>query len=88
MLDQLVTAVRGMDIGWRTLSASSPLVGRTLAEADLRAQIGVSVIAVIHKGELFANPKPATQFAAGDIIGLIGNSHELAAAAELMDAHA
>lgn len=81
MLEQLVTAVRGMEITWQPIGHDSPLVGQTLVEADLRAQTGASVIALVRQRQVIANPKSNMTFAAGDLVGLIGDAEQVAAAA-------
>jgi CPA2 family monovalent cation:H+ antiporter-2 len=68
-----------MEIRWHTLTVGSPLVGHTLAEANLRARTGASVVALVRAGQLVANPKSHTMFAAHDIVGLIGDADDLAA---------
>ncbi|MBK9714403.1 MAG: cation:proton antiporter [Kouleothrix sp.] len=83
-LDQLLATVRGVKIRWRTIPAGSPLVGRTLAEVDLRAQTGASIIALAHNGRLLANPKSSTVFVVGDSLGLIGDADSVAAAHRLI----
>jgi CPA2 family monovalent cation:H+ antiporter-2 len=87
MLDQLLATVRGMEIRWHTLHAESPLVGRTLAEVNLRARTGASVVAVVRDRKLIANPKSHTTFAEGDTLGLIGEAEQIAAAEQLMRPH-
>lgn len=81
MLDQLVAAVRDMTITWQPISAQSPLIGRTLIEANLRAQTGASIIALVRNQTVIANPEPHLQFAPKDLVGLIGNTQQVAAAA-------
>jgi CPA2 family monovalent cation:H+ antiporter-2 len=86
-LDQLLTAVRGVDIVWHTLADDSPLAGSTLGATQLRRVTGSSVVAMIQHGELVANPSPATVLGDGDLLGLIGTSDELAAAEHLLTPH-
>lgn len=86
-LDQLVAAVRGMEIVWRVIPAGSPLVGRTLAQANLRANVGASVIAVVRDQEMTANPESNTVLAEGDIVGLIGDITQVAAAEQFINSH-
>ncbi len=86
MLDQLRTTVRGSDLAWRRLDPASPLVGQTLAEANLRARTGASVIVLIRDGQAQPNPKSGTRFEAGDLIGLMGDTAQLAAVDRLLDA--
>ncbi len=53
------------------VSAGSPLVGRTLAELDLRHTSGVSILAVERKGRFaddFIVPEAKTELLAGDIL--------------------
>jgi monovalent cation:H+ antiporter-2, CPA2 family len=85
MLDQLIAAVRGMEIAWRMVGAGSPLIGQTLAETDLRARTGASVIALVRARQVYANPKSSTTFAAGDVVGMIGQADQIAAVDPLLD---
>jgi monovalent cation:H+ antiporter-2, CPA2 family len=85
VLEQLLHTARGIAIAWHTVEASSPLVGRSLAEVSLRAQTGASVIALIHDQQLIANPKSSVIFHAGDLIGLIGEAEQMAAAQRLLE---
>jgi CPA2 family monovalent cation:H+ antiporter-2 len=85
VLDQLLAAVRGVEIVWHSLEAGSPLIGNTLAEANIRAHTGASVIAVVREQTVIPNPKSHQQFHEGDIIGLIGTIQEIEQAVELME---
>ncbi len=79
-LDQLLAAVRGLKIRWQRIPADSPLVGRTLAEVDLRAQTGASIIALVRDRRVIATPKSNMAFLAGDSLGLIGEAEAVGAA--------
>ncbi len=57
------------------LTADSPLVDKTLAEAQIRNNYNVNVLAVYRDNELIANPQSAQILRAGDIIYIVG-SHE------------
>lgn len=81
MLNQLVAAVRDMSITWQPVGNQSPLIGQTLIEANLRAQTGASIIALVRDHAVIANPEPHLKFAPLDLVGLIGNSQQVAAAA-------
>jgi CPA2 family monovalent cation:H+ antiporter-2 len=83
--EQLLTAVRGVEIEWKTVSAQSSILGQTLAEANLRAKTGASVIALIRDQNVIPNPKSDTKFLDGDLVGFIGSAEELAAAEELLN---
>ena len=62
---------------WSTIGAASPLAGKSLAEADLRAQTGASVVALVRNTQLVANPKSLTVFEAGERIGVIGEQEQI-----------
>lgn len=85
VLDQLLTAIRNVDIAWQSIEEGSPIIGKTLAEANIRSNVGASVIALIRNHQVIPNPKSDTKFYEGDLLGLIGDVHELAAAARLLN---
>jgi monovalent cation:H+ antiporter-2, CPA2 family len=84
VLEQLLHTARGMQIAWYTIRATSPLLGQSLSEVNLRAQAGASVIALIRDQQTLANPKSSTVFRVGDMIALIGDSEQIAAAERLI----
>ena len=77
LLHDLIDAANSIEVNWFRLPEGSPLVGQTLADANLRARTGASVVALMREGELIANPKSMTVFRAGDRIGLIGERNEI-----------
>ena len=85
VLDQLITATRGVEIAWQPVAEHSTLVGKSMKEANLRARVGTSVIALLRDGHVIANPTSGTHFEVGDLVGVIGTGQELAATAELLD---
>lgn len=85
MLDRLLAAARGMQIAWRLVDERSPLVGASLADTELRRRSGASVIALVREGTLLPNPKSSLAFAAGDLVGMIGDSRQIATAELLID---
>jgi CPA2 family monovalent cation:H+ antiporter-2 len=80
VLDQLLMSTRGVEIAWLPLDEQSPIVGRTLAEANIRSRVGASVVALVRDQHVTANPKSHVRFEPGDLLGLIGDPHELEAA--------
>jgi CPA2 family monovalent cation:H+ antiporter-2 len=84
LLHDLLDAANRIEIKWFRLSEQNPLVGQTLAEANLRARTGASVVALMRDNQLIANPKSMTVFQPGDRIGLIGDESEVAAAEKLL----
>lgn len=85
VLDQLLTAVRGVEIAWYPISESSPILNKSLAEANLRATVGVSVIAIMRDNQVMPNPKSNVRFLKDDLVGLIGNNEELQHAEKILN---
>jgi len=85
-LHQLLHASKHVEISWLALDRASPLAGRALAESDIRARTGASVIALIRDGKLTANPKSAVRFEAGDRVGVIGDPAQIEAARRIIEA--
>ena len=86
LLHDLVHASKNIEVVWLRLLPANPLVGTTLASADLRARTGASVVAIIRDHRLIANPKSMTMFEAEDRVGLIGDDEQIAAAEQLLSA--
>lgn len=86
MLRNLIDAINNIEITWMQLPPGNPIVGRTLAEANLRARTGASVVAILRDEQLTANPKSMTVFEAGDRIGMIGDKEQIAHVEELLSA--
>jgi CPA2 family monovalent cation:H+ antiporter-2 len=66
------------------MAEQHPLVGQTLAEANLRAQTGASVVAILREGHLTPNPKSQTILQANDRLGLIGDEEQVNTATHLL----
>jgi monovalent cation:H+ antiporter-2, CPA2 family len=84
-LHELYQAMKGIDIAWMTLGETSPLVGKSLAEANIRSITGASVVALVRHGQLTANPKSMTVFEVGDRLGVIGEKEQVEAVQEWME---
>ncbi|HUS32172.1 MAG TPA: cation:proton antiporter [Kofleriaceae bacterium] len=63
-----------------TLDPSSPAVARSLADLDLRARTGASVLAIARGEGGFATPKPTEPLQPGDILALAGSDEAITAA--------
>ncbi len=68
------------------VGTSSPAVGRTLAELDLRARTGATVLAIARGGAGMATPSPTEPLAAGDTLAMAGSDEAIAQARNLFDA--
>jgi monovalent cation:H+ antiporter-2, CPA2 family len=63
-----------------TLTASSRAIGKTLADLDLRARTGATVLAIRRDGNATAQPSPHDPLRAGDVLALTGSAEAVAAA--------
>ncbi|MFW6263906.1 MAG: cation:proton antiporter regulatory subunit, partial [Cyanobacteriota bacterium] len=57
---------------WVTLEKTSPLVGMTLAKADIRNLTGVTVMTIQRGDEMIYYPKGKTVLEAGDQLFVVG----------------
>jgi monovalent cation:H+ antiporter-2, CPA2 family len=85
-LRDLVDAVRNLEVTWVTVEDASPLSGRTLAQANLRARTGSIVVAIHRDGNLTPSPPADTPLVAGDRLALIGAPEQVGAAEKLLTA--
>jgi CPA2 family monovalent cation:H+ antiporter-2 len=67
-----------------TLPADARAVGTTLAELDLQARTGASVLAISREGGGIANPGPNEPLRAGDVLALAGSPEAIEAARQLL----
>jgi CPA2 family monovalent cation:H+ antiporter-2 len=76
-LDEMLLAFEGIEISWVKLTEESRIIGVNLADVDIRAKTGASVVALIREGILYPNPKSLTEFKLGDRLGLIGEEKQI-----------
>jgi CPA2 family monovalent cation:H+ antiporter-2 len=84
LLHDLIDASGHIEVTWLRLRPGHPVVGQSLEQASLRSRTGASVVGIMRKRQLIANPKSVTVFEADDRIGLIGDREQIAAAAQLL----
>ncbi len=84
LLHDLLSASDNIGIIWLRLEADNALAGRSLAEANLRATVGASVVAILRDRELITNPEPTAILRANDLMGLVGNEEQLNAAQKVL----
>jgi TrkA domain protein len=80
--DELGVPLGDAIIEWVDIGEDSPVAGQTLAGADLRAESGVSVIAVQRGEETVPNPGPEFRIEPGDILVTLGTREQQAAFAQ------
>jgi len=67
------------------IRADSPAIGSTLGELDLKTSAGVSLAAVVRRGQATASPPSDFRIEKGDILVMTGSHAQLAAARERLD---
>ena len=70
--------------GTTTLVVPEAAAGRTLAQLDLRARTGATVLAIARGDHGLASPSPAEPLRAGDVLALTGSDDAVAAASRLL----
>lgn len=55
---------------------SSPMIGHSIQNLEIRTRTGASVVAVLSDGELSPNPSPDHVFRAKDMVAILGNHDE------------
>jgi CPA2 family monovalent cation:H+ antiporter-2 len=73
-LRQLKMAKDLLELGWARFCATSPMVGRSIRELEIRNRTGTSIVGVLRDGQFQANPAPDFRFATGDLVAIIGNA--------------
>lgn len=77
-LADLQVSLPGVEISAIRLGARSPLAGKTLAEAALRAKYSVTVVLIHREGQTVSNPDGATMLHADDVLVLLGHEEAIA----------
>lgn len=75
-MDKIQVPLGEAIIEWVDIGSSSPLVGQTLRDANIRERSGVSVIAIQRGDETMSNPTPETTIGADDILVTLGSRDE------------
>ncbi len=84
VMHSLIGAMNNIEVAWVHLETDSPIMGQSIAEVNLRAHTGASVVAILRDSQLLANPKSSTLFLASDRVGLIGDKEQIEAAKSML----
>ncbi|MEX2143839.1 MAG: cation:proton antiporter [Anaerolineales bacterium] len=79
LVKDILRAVGEIEISWLEMPPTSPLIGHSLAETNLRGRTGASLVALVRDHKLSANPKSSTVFVENDRIGVIGEPDQIKA---------
>ena len=86
IVDDLELALGELQIEWVPVPDSSPAIGRTLAEAGLRARTGVTVIAILRDPEPVSGAQPEDRIEQGDTLVGVGKTRQFAEFRRLLSA--
>ncbi|MFT3697886.1 MAG: cation:proton antiporter [Kofleriaceae bacterium] len=78
-LAQVATILPGFD-GQSTALVGDKTAGKSLAELDLRAKTGATVLAIVRDGKGMATPSPTEPLRVGDVLAVAGSADAIAAA--------
>jgi len=78
IVDDLELALGELQIEWVPVPDSSPAIGRTLADAGLRARTGVTVIAILRDPEPVSGARPEDRIQQGDTLVGVGKAGQFA----------
>ena len=84
MLDELAKFLQTTATRTHYLAKESSACGKTIADLDLRAQSGLTIIAVVRNGKPTANPPADFELDAGDVLVLVGSHQQLDDAESLL----
>ncbi len=83
---ELLAALQKTATRTHYLGELSPAVGKTVAEINLRALTGVTIIAIVRNGKPHTNPASDFALEAGDVLVLVGAHVQLESAKALLEA--
>ena len=76
--DKMELILKQLVMEWVEIPPDSPLVGKTIAESDIRKKTGVIVIGVVRNDKLIPAPDPHNfKIEAGDILIVVGNREQI-----------
>lgn len=81
--DKIQDISRLSDVTWVELRDESPLVGKSLSEADVRRQTGACVVALLREGQLVPNPPAEEVLHHRDVVAILGDRDQVLAFSEM-----
>lgn len=84
IIEDLEVALGELHIEWVPVPDTSPAIGRTLADARLRARTGVTVIAILREPEPVSGAQPDDIVQRGDTLVGVGKGGQFAAFRRLL----
>ncbi len=85
-LSNLQQSVQGLTLDWLPITPNWACAGRPIRETRLRAQTGVSVVAVVRDGQTIPAPDPDFRLQVGDTAVVVGTPEGIREAFRLLQA--
>jgi TrkA domain protein len=79
IVEELEMALGELSIEWVPVPDPSPLIGKTLAEAALRAKTGITIIAILREPEPVSGAQPNDVIQQGDTLVTVGRAGQYGA---------
>jgi monovalent cation:H+ antiporter-2, CPA2 family len=79
MLQNLRRARAAFEIEWLEVPEHSPVVGKSMHEAEIRCKTGASIVAILQGDNLITNPGGSYVFVGLDMLAILGTADERAA---------
>ncbi len=83
-LEALRHDIAGLAIDWLPISPHSPYAGRTIGDTELRTRTGVSIVALVRRGEPIPAPGPDQQLHIDDTAVVVGTPEGIDRAAQML----
>jgi TrkA domain protein len=84
IVEDLEVALGELTIEWVPVPATSPWIGKTLAECGFRAKTGITVIAILREPEPISGAQPHHTIERGDTLVTVGKAGQYAAFRKLL----
>ena len=75
--DKFEFLTREIVMDWIKVENNSKLVGKSIAESEIRKKTGVSLIAIIRGDKVIPSPDPTEKINAGDTIVVVGTREKI-----------
>ncbi len=76
--ERMELIMKEMVMEWVKVGERSELVGRTIAQAQIRKKTGASIVAIIRGQDMLVNPDPSTtDIKSGDILVVAGTRQQI-----------
>ncbi|MDY7223514.1 cation:proton antiporter regulatory subunit [Halalkalibacterium halodurans] len=75
--DKMKMIKNKMVMEWIELKKNSPIVNKTIGEANIRKKTGVSVIGIVREGEVQASPEVDEVLYQGDVLIAVGKQEQI-----------